>query len=332
MDRQKNTCKSGKTAKTFDEFFSCVYMPHAETRKRSWQIDARLARRHISAFFGARRLDAISAPDVEKWLGCLRAKGLAPATCNRILAVLKSAFFWAETAGYIPALSSPCRHVRPLKVIARRERFLSESEGQKLMQRLRNDNSMQAKAIQLLLLTGARKSEILHARWDDLDCERRILTVPIAKSGHPRHIYLSGEAVAVFKSIGRQHDSPWIFPGRKPDKPLSSLYAYWDKTRLSLGLAGVRLHDLRHSFASYLVSSGHTLYEAQQLLGHADPRTTMRYAHFAHDALVRASASVARVLVKNEFSNATKEGRNRRGRVALFVCKPALTESTKRRL
>lgn len=280
---------------TFDEFFIHVYLPHAQMRKRSWLLDKRLARNHLSAYFGHRRMNKISNGDIEIWLGTLRANGLAPSTCNRILAVLKSVFSLAEKLAYIKMGESPGRAVRPFKVFTRCERFLTKSEGQELMNHLRQTPGLQSKIIQLLLLTGARKSEIMQARWSNLDMERRILTVPVAKSGRPRYIYLSEEAVGIFASLERIEGNPWIFPGRKKDKPLSNLHHFWNKTRISLGLVGVRLHDLRHSFASYLVGKGHTLYEVQQLLGHMEPRTTMRYAHFGHAPLLEAAAAIAQI-------------------------------------
>lgn len=290
---------------TLDAFFCNIYLPYVKSRKRSWYLDERIARRHLSPIFGSSRLDAISTFDVERWLANLKASGLAPATCNRILATLKSIFTLAEAYGHILFGSSPCKYVRHFKLLPHKERFLTVREGKKLLELLGKSDKLEAKAIQLLLLTGARKSEILKARWEHLDCERRVLTVPVSKSGKTRHIFLSERAVKVFSAIPRD-ESVWIFPGRNPEKPISDIYHFWNKTRLLLGLGDVRLHDLRHSYASYLVSAGHTLYEAQQLLGHSDPRMTMRYAHFAQQTLVRAAGSVASLLVKFPAANRHK--------------------------
>lgn len=305
-----NKCKCGVSRKvaalggklTLDAFVSRIYLPYARNRKRSWAVDERIARRHLSPIFGSRRLEEITTFDVERWLSDLRSSGLAPSTCNRILATLKGIFSLAEIYGHIAFGASPCRHVRQMKVLPRRERFLNGEEGRRLMRELAQSERQEAKVIQLLLLTGARKSEILKARWEELDCERGILTVPLSKSGKPRYIFLSREAVRIFEGIERTEMCEWIFPGRKAQKPVSDIYQFWNSIRCKLGMRDVRLHDLRHSYASYLVGAGHTLYETQQLLGHSDPRTTMRYAHFAQYALVRAAGSVGRLLMEPQKS------------------------------
>ncbi len=156
----------------------------------------------------------------------------------------------------------------------------------------------EAKAVKLLLLTGGRKSEILKAQWVHIHLERRFLTVPESKSGKPRHIPPSDAAVAVLRSIPRVPGCPWPFPGRVSGKPLSDIYLFWDKLRRTLGLHDVRIHDLRHTFASMLVNAGHPLYEVQKLLGHSDPCTTMRYAHLGQASLSAAAQTVGRLLAR----------------------------------
>ena len=156
------------------------------------------------------------------------------------------------------------------------------------MQALHGSPRLEAKALQLLLLTGARKSEILKARWEHIHLEKHLPTVPLSKSNRPRHIVLSDEAVAIIRLLPRRPDCPWLFPGRTAGRPLSDIYLFWNHLRRQLNLADVRIHDLRHTFASILVNAGHSLYEVQRLLGHRDPRTTMRYAHLGHDSLLAA--------------------------------------------
>ena len=96
------------------------------------------------------------------------------------------------------------------------------------------------------------------------------------------------------------------FPGHAPGKPLSDIYIFWNRLRNALGLTDVRIHDLRHTFASFLVNAGHSLYEVQKLLGHSDPRTTMRYAHLGQAALLAAAETVGVFLSRSE-----KKDRNR---------------------
>ena len=127
--------------------------------------------------------------------------------------------------------------------------------------------------------------------------------MPLSKSGKPRHIPLSDEAIAVIRAIPRQPGNPWLFPGRAPGKPLSDLYLFWNKLRRELGLADVRIHDLRHTFASFLVNAGHSLYEVQKLLGHGDPRTTMRYAHLGQASLLAATETVSCFFIPSKRGN-----------------------------
>lgn len=112
----------------FDAFVSDIYLPHAKLRKRSWDVDERIARQHLSPTFGDRRLADIQQHEVEIWLYRLSAKGLAPATCNRILAVFKTICSLAETRGILPPGQSPCAGVAPFKIHTQRERYLRRTK------------------------------------------------------------------------------------------------------------------------------------------------------------------------------------------------------------
>ena len=284
----------------FDAFVSDIYLPHVKLRKRSWDVDERIARQHLSPTFGDRQLIDIQRHEVEDWLRGLSGKGLAPTTCNRILAVLKTICSLAETRGLLPAGQSPCKGVSSFKIHTQRERYLSREEAQRLMRALENSKHPEAFALRLLLLTGARKSEILKARWEHVRLELRLLIVPLSKSGRPRHILLSDAALDVVRAMPRTPGNPWLFPGHAPGKPLSDLYLFWNRLRRDLGLADVRIHDLRHTFASFLVNAGHSLYETQKMLGHSDPRTTMRYAHLGQASLLAAAETVSGFFTPSE--------------------------------
>ena len=178
-----------------------------------------------------------------------------------------------------------------------RDRFLSPDEAQRLISSINADeNRVAAQAIMLLLLTGGRRNEITQAKWDYVDWEKRTLMVPISKTGRPRAIALSGRAVALLRSIHRASTSEYIFPSAVTGRPSPSLHFPWVRIRRRAALEGVRLHDLRHSFASFLVNQGVSLYVVQGLLGHTQPRTTQRYAHLAQDTLNTAAEVVATVL------------------------------------
>ena len=318
--------RSNRNAVNFDSFVADVYLPHVQLHKRSWNVDERIARQHLSPTFGNRRLDDIERCEVEKWRHDLLMRGLAPATCNRILAVFKSICSLAGMYGLLPIGQSPCMGVLPFKVHTMRERYLTPNEAQRLMRKLEQSTRPEAAAIRLLLLTGARKSEVLKARWENVRPDLRLLIVPLSKSGKPRHIPLSDEAIAVIRSVPRRTGCPWLFPGHgQGARPLSDIYMFWDKLRRALGLADVRIHDLRHTFASFLVNAGHSLYEVQKLLGHSDPRTIMRYSHLGQASLVAAAETVSgclsRLLPKNKGEvpffrlNSTMEYSKKIGRI-----------------
>lgn len=298
----KTLAPRGRASKalTLDAFVSRVYLPHARLRKRSWRVDERIARKHLSPAFGRRLVSRITRCEVEDWLQGLLQRGFAPASCNRFLAVFKIICVFAERHGFLPPGRSPCRGVRSFRVHAQRERHLSRDEAGRLMDALEKSGRPEALAIRLLLLTGARKNEVLRARWENVDLENRLLTVPLSKSGKARHIVLSDAAVAVIKAIDRRVESPWLFPGHAEGKPLSDLYLFWDRLRRELGLTDVRIHDLRHTFASVLVNAGHSLYEVQKMLGHADARTTMRYAHLEQASLLAAAEAVGGFFSKDD--------------------------------
>lgn len=296
--KQSEYCtKRANNSISLDAFVSNMYLPHVKFRKRSWRVDERIAQQYLSPVFGARKLDSIEGSEVEDWLHGLLEKGLAPATCNRILAVFKTICSLAAMRGILSVGQSPCAGVSSFRTHVQRERYLTRDEAQRLMRALEKSDRQEAVALRLLLLTGARKSEILKARWENVHLDLRLLIVPLSKSGKPRHIILSDAALEVLRAMPRTPGTPWLFPGQSPGKPLSDLYLFWNKLRRKLGLADVRIHDLRHTFASFLVNAGHSLYEAQKMLGHSDPRTTMRYAHLERASLLAAAKTVSDVFI-----------------------------------
>jgi integrase len=150
-----------------------------------------------------------------------------------------------------------------------------------------------------LLYTGARKREVLDARWSHIDLEQRSWRIPKTKSGKVRHVPLSEGALEVIAKVKEKygkHAFTFIFANEKTGLPFVSIFHSWDAARQRAGLDYVRIHDLRHSFASFLVNAGRSLYEVQEILGHADSRTTTRYAHLSRDRLQEAVESVPRVI------------------------------------
>ena len=142
------------------------------------------------------------------------------------------------------------------------------------------------------MLTGCRKNEILTLRWKDVDLDAGELNLADAKTG-PRAVQLPPTAVRILQTLPRRIHSPWVFPGRDPKARLSTVTHLWLAVRTRAGLEDVRLHDLRHSFASRALALGETLPVIGKLLGHSDIETTARYAHLARDFLHEAADRIA---------------------------------------
>ena len=141
----------------------------------------------------------------------------------------------------------------------------------------------------MLVLTGARKRELLDARWEDFDEARQVWRIPMTKAGKARHVPLSDGMVRLLHTVPRFPGCPFVVPNPKTLRPYVSIYAAWDTARKAAGLPEVRVHDLRHSFASFLINAGRSLYEVQKILGHTQMRTTQRYAHLSQDTLLTAA-------------------------------------------
>lgn len=286
---------------TLAEFVAERYLPFVETAKRSWRTDETMLRIHILPALGKLALDEVFADAIAGILGRMRQKGYAPGTTNRVVVLLRHIFNLARKWGVPGLRDNPLATFQTAPDVCR-ERFLSPEEIDRLLGALAIDqNQVAAKAIRLLLLTGARRNEITHARWEHLDWRRATLLVPLSKAGRPRTITLSAGALDLLRSIAPFGDNPYIFPSPVTGRPSPSLHFPWLRIRQRSGLEGVRLHDLRHSFASVLVNGGVSLYVVQGLLGHSQPRMTQRYAHLAQQTL-RDAAEVVGTIVQSADS------------------------------
>lgn len=281
------------------EFVAERYLPYAKVHKRSWSTDETVWRNHLLPAFGALRMNRVRRSDVVAFHQKMFGRGYAPATCNRALILMKFIYNCAIRWEVLPADKNPCHGVQLLDDHGARERYLSQEEMQRLMAELDTNRNLQAcRLIRLLIYTGARKREILNARWEDIDWRRHLLTVPASrsKSKKAHHIPLSEAATELLLTLPRDKDIPWVFYNPKTQKPPVTFFHAWDSIRKKVGLHDVRLHDLRHSFASFLVNAGRSLYEVQRLLGHHDPKVTMRYAHLAPSAMLEAVNLVGTVV------------------------------------
>ena len=248
----------------------------------------RSVRLFVDPVIGELRVPEVQRKDIAALHHGLRDK---PYQANRTLGVLSKMFNLAEVWGWRPDGSNPCRHVNRYKE-HKRERFLSPQETERLGQVLREAEEEMPSAVaafRLLLLTGCRMSEIRDLRWDYVkgDC----IELPDAKTGG-LVVPLGPEARAVLSAIPREEDNPWVIAGHLPGSHLTDLQRPWRRIRKQADLEEVRIHDLRHSFASRALALGESLTMIGKLLGHTQVQTTARYAHLARDSIQTAAARI----------------------------------------
>ena len=265
--------------------------------------------RYLLPVFGARPLGTIGREEVAALQYRLHK---TPIMSNRVIDMLSRLFNTAEAWGIAPEGGNPCRFVQKYKERSC-ERFLSEEEFCRLgrvLDEVKAEGRVSANAvaaIRLLMLTGCRRGEIVTLRWEDVDLEAGELRLRDAKTG-PRQVALSPAAVRVLSAIPRVVDTPWVIAGRKPGTRLANLNASWLVVRARAGLDDVRLHDLRHSFASRALALGESLSMIGKLLGHRKVQTTARYAHLAQDSVKASAARVAESLKADMARVGSAEG------------------------
>ena len=253
-------------------------------KPRTIAEEERLLKLHIIPMVGTMKLADIGKADVAR----LHAKAhKTPVTANRALAVLSAMMGWAERVGERPDGSNPCRHVDRFPEKAR-ERLLSAEELARLGEALANAEAghvadwRAVALVRLLTFTGARLSEILGLRWDWIDIQAGTARLPDSKTG-AKTLYLSAPALAVLAGLPRVEGNPHVLPGERPGAPLAPPQKAWQRIRRTAGLPDIRMHDLRHAFASTAVAAGDSLFIVGKLLGHRQSGTTERYSHLAPD-------------------------------------------------
>ena len=240
-------------------------------------------------------------PDIAVFLEQMKSEGYALGTCNRALVMLRYGFELAIKWKVEGVDSNPLKEVKNLVFDNKVERYLTPDQTQALLVSIRESENEELEFIVLFLIyTGARKREVLEARWQDIDWVRKSWRIPKTKSGKIRHVPLSNGAMKVLdklqlKMLPGQIKAPSIFANPRTGVPYVSFYYSWNNARVRAGMPEFRIHDLRHSFASCLVNAGRSLYEVQELLGHADIKTTSRYAHLSRERLAEAVNTVPQI-------------------------------------
>jgi site-specific recombinase XerD len=293
---------SEEVALTFEAFALHTYLPSVKVRKKSWATDQSLLNNHLLPAFAKRELAGIRPLDVQDFVNGCAAKGLAPASTNRILMLLKFMFNRAILWEVPGLVLNPCKGISELLENNKMERFLSSDEAQRLRLAIAGSaNQMLGPIVKLMMLSGCRRGEALNAKKADFDLERGSWLIPNPKGGKARHIPMNSNAVKSVKStlllgtalVYNYEQNPYLFVNPSTGLPFEQIYYSWDTARKKAGLDNLRIHDLRHSFASAMVNSGMTLYDVKEILGHANIKTTQRYAHLSNQRLREAAESVA---------------------------------------
>lgn len=282
---------------------------HCEGRCKASTMEAHrwLLAKLILPELGAYAINELRQEDIAALHQSLKA---TPYNANRVLGLLKAMLGRAEVWGLMPQGQNPAKGIRKFRE-EKRQRFLSVEELGRLLDTLSRMEATgeiaagPAAAYRLLVLTGARLGEVRTLKWSDIDWDRRHILLNEHKSNAngAKVIPLNEAAVAVLKGLPRMEGSLYVFPGADPERPLVNLQKPWRKIRARAGLEDVRIHDLRHSFASFGIGAGLSLPIVGGLLGHRSQQATATYAHLATDPLRQASDAIGRLIAERMGGN-----------------------------
>ncbi len=289
--------QAARKAPTVADLAADYLQRHALPNKRPASVlnDRSMLDIHILPPLGKMKVAAITRRDIEAIHGGLRVK---PYLANRVLALLSKMFNLAAAWGWRDG--NPARGI-PRFHEDRRQRWLSADELARLWAALEAHPSRRAaNAVKLMVLTGARRGEVLSATWEEFDLDRGFWTKPShhTKQKRTEHVPLSGPTTALLAALRAEADADqeYLFPGNVPGKPIGDIKTFWRHVCRDAGLEGVRLHDLRHTYASSLVSRGVSLHIVGRLLGQTPPQTTARSAHRDDYSLREATNGFGRLV------------------------------------
>jgi len=300
----------------FKELCEIYIERYAKQHKKTWFEDLRRNEKYLLPAFRAVRIDAITRADCGTLHGSLGLK--YPYGANRCLEQLSKMFELAREWGYLPENhSNPARGIKAFRE-KQRDRWVRPDEMPKLAEAINNEKNFYGRqAIWLYLLLGVRRTELLTAKWTDIDWDREELRLEETKNGKVHYVPLSRPAIAILRSLPVMDGNPYILPGAKSGQHLVGIQNIWERIRAEAGVEDVRLHDLRRTLGSWLAQAGNSLHLIGRVLNHSSQSTTAIYARFAQDNVREALEnhgeklmSIARVqspqtdLPQNELSSA----------------------------
>lgn len=289
-----------RNAPTIGELCDAFLDDHGPRLKERTVAEYRsLIERFIKPEFGTLKSHEATRQNISQFHGSLSA---TPRQANHMLAVLRKTFNWAIERDLTLNDQNPCSGVIPFSE-RKRDRYLTLDELETLGRVLDDEESSGREtpfvigAIKLLMLTGARKNEILTLKWDYIDTDRNLISLPDSKTG-AKALQLSNAALEVLNNLPRIQGNPFVIPGEKEGMHLVNLQKPWNRIRNQAGLDDVRIHDLRHTYASLAINSGVPLAILSKLLGQSQLTTTERYAHLADDPAKLAARQVSEGITK----------------------------------
>ncbi len=301
---EKKKAQKGETMKEL-----CAYFMdnHSKLHKTTWDTDQGRINRYIVPILGNLKIKSITHSDiaslhrkigdtfevkttkdgkeiVKKYGGKYEA--------NRTIQLCSKIFDCARTWGFVDKNHpNPTEDIKYFKEESR-DRYVTHEELPKLAEEIDKISNIYIRnLLWLYLLSGTRKSELMKAKWADVDFDRKELKLPKTKKGKPHYLPLSGPALTILENLPRIADNPYIFCGKKEGQPLVNIDKTWRKVRAKAGCADVRLHDLRRTLGSWMAQSGNSLHLIGRVLNHSKPSTTAIYSRFAQDNVREALES-----------------------------------------
>ena len=273
------------------EFTNTIYKKHVEVHTSTSCSRMGIFKNHIEPVFGKMSFHEVSKVQIFDWRNSLYIRGYKPAMINKIQVIFGQIVKLANDLELTKARREDLGFCN-LRITGQPETYLNDKQMRSLMlycKESRNVNLLPI--IQLLALTGARKREVLDLKWQYVAMDQNYFYVPKAKNGKPRKVFLNKSASQVLENLAktRQNESEFVFPNPHTGVPYNCIYHTWDIARKKTGFPDLRIHDLRHSFASALINNGVAIYDVQHLLGHESIRTTQRYAHLDERTLKKSA-------------------------------------------
>jgi integrase len=283
---------------TLGTFYNEYYLPYVQKHNKSYQANRSLFVNHILPVFKNIPMNEVKKAQIMKLHSDMtHKKKLAPATANKVLIFISHAYSLAKELEIEGVGINPASGVKHFEENNARERYITKEEAKRLLEAINTtqQNIHLKYIIPMLILTGARRGEVLKAKHEDFNLNQLTWTIPTSKNGKKRILPITQQLLELYHSIPKT-DTPYLFASPVTGKPYISIYCSWNSARVKAGLKDVRMHDLRHSFASALVNGGRSLYEVQTLLGHSTSTMTQRYAHLSNESLMSAASCAGNLM------------------------------------